>query len=162
MEATPRRGTGVGRLRGRGGAGHPLPAARAAGLAGGSHPDPGLLARRRSQPPRSRLRRGRALSRPVNGLPAAPSDARGRVPTDSSFSLVQVSRAEWPTGPLTVEQPAELAILIAMTAAEQMSLADVKNRLSEVVDRVEREHARLVITKHGHPAAVVMSVADLE
>jgi antitoxin YefM len=49
-----------------------------------------------------------------------------------------------------------------MTAAEQMSLADVKNRLSEVVDRVEREHARLVITKHGHPAAVVMSVADLE
>ncbi len=49
-----------------------------------------------------------------------------------------------------------------MKAAEEMSLADVRNRLSEVVDRVEREHGRLVITKHGHPAAVVMSVADLE
>ena len=43
-----------------------------------------------------------------------------------------------------------------------MSLADVKNRLSEVVDRLEREHGRVVITKHGHPAAVVISVDDLE
>jgi len=51
---------------------------------------------------------------------------------------------------------------MAMTVGEQMSLADVKNRLSEVVDRLEREHGRVVITKHGHPAAVVISVEDLE
>ena len=43
-----------------------------------------------------------------------------------------------------------------------MPLAEVKNRLSEVVDRLEREHGRVVITKHGHPAAVVISVEDLE
>lgn len=43
-----------------------------------------------------------------------------------------------------------------------MPLKDVKNRLSEVVDEVEREHGRVVITKHGRPAAVVVSVADLE
>jgi prevent-host-death family protein len=43
-----------------------------------------------------------------------------------------------------------------------MSLADVKNRLSEVIDRLEREHGRVIITKHGHPAAVVISVDDLE
>ena len=49
-----------------------------------------------------------------------------------------------------------------MSVAEQMSLADVKNRLSEVVDRLQREHGRVVITKHGHPAAVVISVEDLE
>lgn len=49
-----------------------------------------------------------------------------------------------------------------MSAAEQMPLADVKNRLSEVVERLEREHGRVVITKHGRPAAVVLSVADLE
>jgi antitoxin YefM len=49
-----------------------------------------------------------------------------------------------------------------MTISEQMSLADVKNRLSEVVDVLEREHGRVVITRHGHPAAVVISVADLE
>lgn len=48
-----------------------------------------------------------------------------------------------------------------MTISEQMSLADVKNRLSEVVDVLEREHGRVVITRHGHPAAVVISVADL-
>jgi prevent-host-death family protein len=42
------------------------------------------------------------------------------------------------------------------------ALADVKNRLSEVVDRLEREHGRVVMTKHGHPAAVVISVEDLE
>jgi antitoxin YefM len=46
--------------------------------------------------------------------------------------------------------------------AEQMPLADVKNRLSEVVDRLQREHGRVVITKHGRPAAVVLSVEDLE
>ncbi len=49
-----------------------------------------------------------------------------------------------------------------MSVSEQMPLADVKNRLSEVVDRLEREHGRVVITKHGHPAAVIMSIADLE
>jgi len=51
---------------------------------------------------------------------------------------------------------------MAMSVSEQMPLADVKNRLSEVVDRIEREHGRVVITKHGHPAAVVMSLEDLE
>ncbi len=49
-----------------------------------------------------------------------------------------------------------------MTIADQMALKDVKNRLSEVVDQVEREHGRVVITKHGRPAAVVVSIDDLE
>ncbi|MGI9005274.1 MAG: type II toxin-antitoxin system Phd/YefM family antitoxin [Streptosporangiaceae bacterium] len=49
-----------------------------------------------------------------------------------------------------------------MTVGEQMPLAAVKNRLSEVVERLEREHGRVVITKHGHAAAVVISVEDLE
>lgn len=48
-----------------------------------------------------------------------------------------------------------------MSFEGQMALKDVKNRLSEVVDRVEREHDRVVITKHGRPAAVVLSVEDL-
>ena len=43
-----------------------------------------------------------------------------------------------------------------------MPLAEVKNRLSEVVDRLEREHGRIVITKHGRPAAVVLSIDDLD
>ena len=43
-----------------------------------------------------------------------------------------------------------------------MTLRDVKNHLSEVVDQVERQHDRVVITKHGRPAAVVVSIDDLE
>ena len=49
-----------------------------------------------------------------------------------------------------------------MSAAEHVPLADVKNRLSEVVDRLEREHGRVVITKHGRPAAVMLSMEDQE
>ena len=49
-----------------------------------------------------------------------------------------------------------------MKTSDQMALKDVKNRLSAVVDKVEREHDRVVITKHGRPAAVVLSVDDLE
>src|SRR5262249_33435132 len=56
----------------------------------------------------------------------------------------------------------EVATLLAMSTAEQLPLAEVKNRLSDVVDRVEREHDRVGITKHGRPAAVVLSVDDLE
>lgn len=48
------------------------------------------------------------------------------------------------------------------SAAQHMPLAEVKNRLSEVVDRLEREHGRVIITKHGRPAAVVLTVEDLE
>jgi prevent-host-death family protein len=49
-----------------------------------------------------------------------------------------------------------------MSVADHMPLAEFKNRLSEVVDRLEREHGRVVITKHGRPAAVVLSIEDLE
>lgn len=49
-----------------------------------------------------------------------------------------------------------------MSLADHIPLADVKNRLSEVVDRLEREHGRVVITKHGRPAAVLLSIDDLE
>jgi antitoxin YefM len=49
-----------------------------------------------------------------------------------------------------------------MAAADHVPLADVKNRLSEVVERLEHDHGRVVITKHGRPAAVMLSVEDLE
>lgn len=49
-----------------------------------------------------------------------------------------------------------------MSVEAAMALRDVKNRLSEVVDQVEREHDRVVITRHGKPAAVVISTDDLD
>ena len=45
---------------------------------------------------------------------------------------------------------------------EIMSLADVKARFSEVVDRVERQQDRVVVTRNGKPAAVLISPDDLE
>lgn len=54
-----------------------------------------------------------------------------------------------------------LATLVAMSVDGSMALKDVKDHLSEVVDQVERQHDRVVITKHGRPAAVVVSIDDL-
>lgn len=51
---------------------------------------------------------------------------------------------------------------MVMSTAEHVPLADVKNRLSEVVDRLEREHGRVVITKHGRPSVVMLTLEDLE
>ncbi|MDY7106671.1 MAG: type II toxin-antitoxin system Phd/YefM family antitoxin [Actinomycetota bacterium] len=42
-----------------------------------------------------------------------------------------------------------------------LSLSEIKARLSEVVDRVEREHDRVVLTRNGVPAAVIISPDDL-
>jgi antitoxin YefM len=43
----------------------------------------------------------------------------------------------------------------------EMPLAEARNRLSELVSDAERTHARTTITKHGHPAAVIISADDL-
>jgi antitoxin YefM len=100
------------------------------------------------------------------GMLAALADLRGDL--SRQLLLARLSRpcsAEGPRGAAAgrcAAYPAKVAILLAMTVGEQMPLAEVKNRLSEVVDRLEREHGRVVITKHGHPAAVVISVEDLE
>lgn len=55
-----------------------------------------------------------------------------------------------------------MVILIVMSMSEQLSLAEAKAHLSEVVEGVETEHRRVVITKHGRPSVVVLAVADLE
>lgn len=44
---------------------------------------------------------------------------------------------------------------------EELSLADARNRLSELVADVEKTHARVTITKHGRPAAVLIALDDL-
>lgn len=40
-------------------------------------------------------------------------------------------------------------------------LGEVRNRLSEYVAEVELTHERITITRHGHPAAVLISADDL-
>ena len=41
------------------------------------------------------------------------------------------------------------------------SLRDVRDHLSEVIDRVEQQHDRVVVTRNGRPAAVILSPDDL-
>jgi prevent-host-death family protein len=48
---------------------------------------------------------------------------------------------------------------MVMTAT--LPLAHIKSHLSEVVDRVENEHERVVLTRNGKPAAVLISPEDL-
>jgi antitoxin YefM len=46
--------------------------------------------------------------------------------------------------------------------SETMSLAAVKARFSELVDRVERQQDRVIVTRNGKPVAVLISPGDLE
>jgi len=43
-----------------------------------------------------------------------------------------------------------------------LPLAEIKKRLSEIVDGVESRHDRVVLTRNGRPAAVILSPDDLE
>ncbi|MHB8466805.1 MAG: type II toxin-antitoxin system Phd/YefM family antitoxin [Acidimicrobiales bacterium] len=46
--------------------------------------------------------------------------------------------------------------------SETLPLAEIKAHLSEIVDRIEREHERVVLTRNGRPAAVLLSPDDLD
>lgn len=46
--------------------------------------------------------------------------------------------------------------------SETVPLSSVKSHLSELVDRVEGQHDRIVVTRNGRPAAVLISNADLD
>jgi antitoxin YefM len=49
-----------------------------------------------------------------------------------------------------------------MVMSETLPLAEIKARLSEIVDRVQGQHERIVLTRNGRPAAVLISPDDLE
>jgi antitoxin YefM len=46
--------------------------------------------------------------------------------------------------------------------SETLPLATVKARFSEIVDRVARQQDRVIVTRNGKPAAVLVSTDDLE
>ena len=48
---------------------------------------------------------------------------------------------------------------MAMSTA---SLREVRDHFSDVVDRVQREHDRVTVTRNGKAAAVILSPDDLE
>jgi len=52
--------------------------------------------------------------------------------------------------------------MIMVMSDVTLPLAEIKKRLSEIVDGVEQRHDRVVLTRNGRPAAVLMSPDDLE
>jgi prevent-host-death family protein len=45
---------------------------------------------------------------------------------------------------------------------EDISIADLRARLGDLVSRVSYKHDRIVITKHGKPVAALISASDME
>lgn len=54
--------------------------------------------------------------------------------------------------------PAWSATIVDMSVEP---LREVRNHFSEVIDRVEREHERVTVTRNGRAAAVIISPDDL-
>jgi antitoxin YefM len=46
--------------------------------------------------------------------------------------------------------------------SETLPFSEVKAHLSALAERVEREHDRIVVTRHGRPAFVLINPDDLE
>jgi prevent-host-death family protein len=53
-------------------------------------------------------------------------------------------------------------MLILMYMSRSMALALVRQDLSGIIDEVASTHERVVVTRHGEAAAVLVSVDDLE
>jgi prevent-host-death family protein len=60
-----------------------------------------------------------------------------------------------PEKPQIVEPPRRLG-------DEDISIAELRARLGDLVTRVSYKHDRVVITKHGKPVAALVSAEDLE
>ena len=61
-------------------------------------------------------------------------------------------------GPNELSAPKECATIVAMVSEP---LRTVRDHLSEFVERVERQHERIVITRNGRAAAILVSPEDL-
>ena len=59
-------------------------------------------------------------------------------------------------------RPASNMTMIMVMSDVTLPLSEIKKRLSEVVDGVEEHHDRVVLTRNGRPAAVILSPDDLE
>lgn len=57
-----------------------------------------------------------------------------------------------------LDSPWQCATIVVMTAEP---LREVRDHFSDVVDRVERHHERVTVTRNGRPVAVLISPADL-
>ena len=57
-----------------------------------------------------------------------------------------------------LDDPSMTTILVM---SETLPLAEIKAHLSKIVDRIEAHHDRIILTRNGKPAAVLLSPDDL-
>jgi antitoxin YefM len=55
-----------------------------------------------------------------------------------------------------------ISVTIILVMSDTMPLAAVKAHFSEVADRVEKQQERIVVTRNGRPALILISLDDLE
>lgn len=80
--------------------------------------------------------------------------------------LVGPRRVDYGAGVRSSHGAQEAAIGVpargTIVAMSTEALRTVKDRLSEFIDRVQKQHERVVITRNGSPAAVLISSDDLD
>ena len=76
------------------------------------------------------------------------------VTSDAGSSGPQIGHWGW-----VFPRPIGCGTIVAMSSE---SLRTVRDRFSEFIERVQTHHERVVVTKNGTPAAVLISPADLE
>jgi antitoxin YefM len=52
--------------------------------------------------------------------------------------------------------------LYCLQMSDTLPFSEVKAHLSELADRVERQHDRILVTRNGRPSFVLLSPDDLE
>ena len=52
--------------------------------------------------------------------------------------------------------------MYSWVVTETLPLAEVRNRLSELASLIERTHERVVVTRNGRPAIMLISTDDIE
>lgn len=91
---------------------------------------------------------------------------RGQVGNSwNGTSTNRSSRADWPTplGNLGLKFGHKLSRQSGYNnTMRTMSVSEAKDKLSTLVESVEATHEAVVITRHGKPAAILLSPADLE
>ena len=81
----------------------------------------------------------------------------------ASHARLMANLGEWqrPRGCRGVDPLPNMTIIMVMSDST-LPLAEIKKRLSEIIDGVETRHDRVVLTRNGRPAAVILSPDDLE
>lgn len=96
---------------------------------------------------------------PLGGQSAEESRSTSQSQADL---LRQPTRFSAPMHPGDLLCPRHTMTIIMVMKDATLPLAEIKARLSEIVERVASRHERITLTRNGRPAAVLISPDDLE